>query len=71
MIQDEKKKEASGRISLALEMIFTALGTLEVGLAITKDNKIIIIDSQTGLSSTFTPKQFEETYEKWAKENNI
>lgn len=71
MTQDEKKKEASGRISLALEMIFIALGTLEVGLVITKDNKIMIIDSQTGLSSTFTPKQFEETYAKWAKKNNI
>jgi len=66
---DEKKKEASERISFFLEVFFTTAGALEMGFAVTKDNKIMIVDEKTGLSSTFTPEQFQETYDKWAKEN--
>lgn len=68
---ENKKEEAAGRISFFLETWFTSMRALEIGFCLAKDNKIVIQDSQTGLSTTFTPEQFQKTYEKWAKENKV
>lgn len=65
------KKEAAGKISLFLETLFATIEALEVSFCITKDNQIIILDNMTGLSSTFTPEKFQETYKKWAKKEPI
>lgn len=64
---EEKKKEASERISLGLELIFGTLQSLELGFAITKNSSIRIINTQTRLSKTFTPEEFEKTYDQWEK----
>lgn len=71
MTQEEIKKEASGRMSIALEMMFATLGALEVTLGITSSGDVVVIDNKTGLSSTFTSEKFQETYDKWAKKNNV
>lgn len=63
----ERKQEAAGRISFFLEAFFKTVEALEVSFYITKDCKIIIQDNQTGLSSTFTPEEFQEKYIEWAK----
>ena len=65
----DKKKEAAGRISFFLEVFFKTVEALEVSFYITKDNKIIISDNKTGLSSTFKPEEFQEKYIEWAKKN--
>lgn len=68
-MEDKNKQEAAGRISMFLEVFFATVGALEVSFYITKDCKIIIQDNQTGLSSTFTPEEFQEKYMEWAKKN--
>lgn len=70
-VTEEEKKEAAGRISLFLKMLFGTIESLEVSFYITKNHEIVIKDNKTGLSSTLTPEEVQEKYYKWAKESNI